>query len=160
MEEGLHNQFNTETQDYPSVVPLESKIFEVASIPNFLHGCLYFLPILSGGNLFIRYICTGSYKGIVPKIIQKLQDVTGLEPNKIFPWELYTEKDLKMHSTTVPATNHETLYTRKVGSEDSGKGNKKSILSIVNSAKLQLHKTYAVIFIHKAKANPSKPVHR
>ena len=36
MEESLHLLFDTQDQDYPPILPLESQIFQVASIPDFL----------------------------------------------------------------------------------------------------------------------------
>ena len=55
-------------QEYPATLPLESKLFAVVAMPNFLQGTLCALSLLYNGNLFVRYIATRSYKGALPKI--------------------------------------------------------------------------------------------
>ena len=160
MEESLHLLFDTQDQDYPPILPLESQIFQVASIPDFLQGTLYVLPLLYHGNLFVRYIASGSYKSALPQILDKLQEKTKIPHNRIFPWEVYTAKDLDLHRKKHSTSNMETTYTRKVGSQDSSRSNKKSVLSLLRNIKPQLDETYTILFIHKAKANPAKPTHR
>ena len=160
MEEALYNLFETEQEDYPSVLPLESKLFDSASIENLLQGMLYVLPLLYNGNLFVRYIATGSYRGFLPQILDKIQQKTTIPSNRIFPWEVYTQKDLQLHKKSVTPKDLETTYTRKIGSQDSFKSNKKGVLPLLNQLKPKLDETYVIVFIHKCKVNAAKPTHR
>ena len=160
MEEALYYFFETEKQDYPSILPLETKLFDSASIENLLQGMLYVLPLLYNGNLFVRYIATGSYRGFVPQILDKIQQKTNIPPNRIFPWEVYTQKDFLLHRKSVTPKDLETTYTRKIGSQDSFKSNKKGVLPLLNQLKPKLNETYVILFIHKAKVNSAKPTHR
>ena len=160
MEEALYYFFETEEQDYPSILPLETKLFDSASIENLLQGMLYVLPLLYNENLFVRYIATGSYRGFLPQILDKIQQKTNIPPNRIFPWEVYTQKDFLLHRKSVTPKDLETTYTRKIGSQDSFKSNKKRVLPLLNQLKPKLDETYAILFIHKAKVNSAKPTHR
>ena len=161
MEEAIYSLFQTEEHDYPSLLPLETKLFDAASFPNLLQGIVYILPLLHQGNLFVRYQCTGSYKGAVEPILELLQRKMKIHPNRIFPWEVNTLKDLQLHRKTFStSTNLETAYTRKIGSQNSTKTNKKGVLPLLNSLKPQLDQTYSIVFIHKAKVNQAKPTHR
>ena len=161
MEEAIYNLFETEEHDYPSLLPLETKLFDSAAFPNLLQGMVYILPLLHNGNLFVHYLCTGAYRESVKPILELLQRKTNIHPNRIFPWELNTLKDLQLHRETFSTkTNLETAYTRKIGSQNSTKTNKKGVLPILNHLKPQLDQTYSIVFIHKAKVNQGKPTHR
>ena len=59
--------------NYPPILPLEYKCFEAASIPNLLQGMLYICPLFYKNSLFVRYIATGAYRGILPKVLHMLQ---------------------------------------------------------------------------------------
>ena len=59
---------------------------------------LYICPLFYKNSLFVRYIATGAYRGILPKVLDMLQKETNLPPSKIFPWQLYTSKDLSLHA--------------------------------------------------------------
>ena len=160
MEQSLFSLFETPDEDYPPALQLEAKLFETAAIPNLLEGFVYILPLYHKGNLFIRYIASGSYKSAVPKLIKEIQDKIGITDEKTFPWELYTTKDFELQSKTKYKGNPETLYNRKIGCQDSSKMNKKSVLALINSMKTQLDQTYSIVFIHKSRAHPAKPTHR
>ena len=90
----LHFVGSGSPTNYPTILPLEYKCFEAASIPNLLQGMLYICPLFYKNSLFVRYIATGTYRGILPKVLDMLQKETNLPPSKIFPWQLYTPKDL------------------------------------------------------------------
>ena len=164
METGLADYFGVDggEANYPTILPLEYKCFEVASIPNLLQGMLYICPLFYKNSLFVRYIATGAYRGILPKVLDMLQKETNLPPSKIFPWQLYTPKDLSLHAEKHPDTGkaYEKIYRRKVGDPDPTKCNKNSILALINGLKNRLDPSNTVIFIHKKKANPNIPIHR
>ena len=107
-----------------------------------------------------RYLATGAYRTVVPRILNLLQEKTGVRQAKILPWEVYTPKDISLygHNMGVPAS--ETTYKRKVGCQDSSRSNKKSVLSLLNGIRKDMDKTYSLVFIHKAKVNPAQPTHR
>ena len=148
--------------NYPPILPLEYKCFEAASIPNLLQGMLYICPLFYKNSLFVRYIATGAYRGILPKVLDMLQKETNLPPSKIFPWQLYTPKDLSLHAEKHPDNGkaYEKIYRRKVGDPDPTKCNKNSILALINGLKNRLDPSNTVIFIHKKKANTNIPIHR
>ena len=164
METGLADYFGVDggEANYPTIFPLEFKCFEAASIPNLLQGMLYICPLFYKNSLFVRYIATGAYRGILPKVLDMLQKETNLPPSKIFPWQLYTPKDLSLHAEKHPDTGkaYEKIYRRKVGDPDPTKCNKNSILALINGLKNTLDPSNTVIFIHKKKANPNNPIHR
>ena len=91
-----------------------------------------------------------------------LQKETNLPPSKIFPWQLYTPKDLSLHAEKHPDTGkaYEKIYRRKVEDPDPTKCNKNCILALINGLKNKLDVNNTVIFIHKKKANPNNPIHR
>ena len=68
--------------------------------PNLLQGFVYILPLYHSGNLFIRYIASGSYKSAVPKLIEQIKKETRVRDDKIYLWELYTSKDFQLQSKT------------------------------------------------------------
>ena len=148
--------------NYPTILPLEYKFFEAASIPNLLQGMLYIYPLLYKNSLFVRYIATGAYRGILPKVLDMLQKETNLPPSKIFPCQLYTPNDLSLHAEKHPDNGkaYEKIYRRKVGDPDPTKCNKNCILALINGFKNKLDVNNTVIFIHKNKANPNNPIHR
>ena len=160
MEEALFSLFETPDEEYPPALQLECKLFETAAIPNLLQGFVYMLPLYHSGNLFIRYIASGSYKSAVPKLIEQIKKITGVRDDKIYLWELYTAKDFQLQSKTSAKGNAETLYNRKIGCSDSTKMNKKSALGLINIMKTQLERTHTIVFVHKSKAHPDKPTHR
>ena len=84
-----------------------------------------------------------------------LQKETNLPPSKIFPWQLYTPKDLSLHAEKHPDNGkaYEKIYRRKVGDPDPKKYNKNCILALINGLKNKLDVNNTVIFIHKKKAN-------
>ena len=155
MEESLFALFETPDEEYPPALQLECKLFETAAIPNLLQGFVYIMPLYHSGNLFIRYIASGSYKSAVPKLIEQIKKKTGVRDDK-----LYTSKDFQLQSKTSAKGNAETLYNRKIGCSDSTKMNKKSALGLINSMKTELDRTHTIVFIHKSKAHPDKPAHR
>ena len=67
METGLADYFGVDggEANYPTILPLEYKCFEAASIPNLLQGMLYICPLFYKNSLFVRYIATGAYRGIL-----------------------------------------------------------------------------------------------
>ena len=75
METGLADYFGVDggEANYPTILPLEYKCFEAASIPNLLQGMLYICPLFYKNSLFVRYIATGAYRGILPKVLDMLQ---------------------------------------------------------------------------------------
>ena len=156
----MFNLFQTEPDSYPPLLPLEAKIFEAAGTPELLQGLLYICPLLFKDKLFMRYIATGVYRTLIPQIIKLIQDKAGVREGQIFPWEVYTEKDLTLHGQNIKLSGGETTYKRKVGCQDSSKSNKKCVLSLLHSIKAQLDQIYCIVFIHKAKANPAQPTHR
>ena len=125
-------------------------------------GMLYICPLFYKKSLFVRYIATEAYRGILPKVLDMLQKETNLPPSKIFPWQLYTPKDLSLHAEKHPDTGkaYEKIYRRKVGDPDPTKCNKNCILAFINGLKNRLDPSNTVIFIHKKKANPNNPIHR
>ena len=78
-------------------------------------GCFISAPCFYKNSLFVRYIATGAYRGILPKVLDMLQKETNLPPSKIFPWQLYTPKDLSLHAEKHPDTGkaYEKIYRRK-----------------------------------------------
>ena len=64
METGLADYFGVDggEANYPTILPLEYKCFEAASIPNLLQGMLYICPLFYKNSLFVRYIATGAYR--------------------------------------------------------------------------------------------------
>ena len=84
METGLADYFGVDggEANYPTILPLEYKCFEAASIPNLLQGMLYICPLFYKNSLFVRYIATGAYRGILPKVLDMLQKETNLPPQK------------------------------------------------------------------------------
>ena len=164
METALADYFGVDggEANYPPILPLEYKCFEAASIPNLLQGMLYICPLFYKNSLFVRYIATGAYRGILPKVLDMLQKETNLPPSKIFPWQLYTPKDLSLHAEKHSDNGkaYEKIYRRKVGDPDPTKCNKNCILALINGLKNRLDPSNTVIFIHKKKANPNNPIHR
>ena len=161
MEQAIYNLFQTQEQDYPSLLPLEAKIFESAAFPNLLQGIVYVVPLLFNGNLFVRYLCTGAYQSAIDPILDILQTKTNIHKSRIYPWKINTLKDLQLQRKTFStSTNLETTYSRKVGSQDSSKTNKTGVLPLLNDLKPQLDGIYSILFIHKAKVNTAKPTHR
>ena len=164
MEEAMFKLFNvdeSQANNYPENIPLEYKLFEVASTPDLLQGLLYVLPIYFEEKLFIRYICSGTYKSILPAIIKLLQDQFKVNERDTYPWELYTEMDIQLNNSRIGTPyNSSTTYKRKVGCENSYKSNKNCIFSILNKCKETTEETFTILFIHKARANPNNPTHR
>ena len=62
METALGDYFGVDggEANYPTILPLEYKCFEAASIPNLLQGMLYICPLFYKNSLFVRYIATGA----------------------------------------------------------------------------------------------------
>ena len=114
MEEALFSLFETPDEEYPPALQLECKLFETAAIPNLLQGFVYMLPLYHSGNLFIRYIASGSYKSAVPKLIEQIKKKTGVRDDKIYLWELYTAKDFQLQSKTSAKGNAEPCTTGKL----------------------------------------------
>ena len=164
MEEGIYNLFNvnsTQPKAYPLNIQLEYKIFEAVSTPDLLHGVLYLLPIFYQGKLFIRYICSGSYTGLLPQMITLLQKEYNVMDKDTYPWEVYTQKDIQMNSSKIGTPHHHpTTYNRKVGSQNTAKSNKNSVFSLLNRCKPSLEESYSILFIHKMQAHPTNPTHR
>ena len=160
METGLADYFGVDggEANYPTILPLEYKFFEAASIPNLLQGMLYICPLFYKNSLFVRYIATGAYRGILPKVLDMLQKETNLPPSKIFPWQLYTPKDLSLHVEKLPDTGkaHEKIYRRKVGDSDPTKCNKNSILALINGLKNWILATLLSLFTRR-KPTPISP---
>ena len=160
METGLTDYFEVDggEANYPTILPLEYKCFEAASIPNLLQGMLYICPLFYKNSLFVRYIATGAYRGILPKVLDMLQKETNLPPSKIFLWQLYTPKDLSLHAEKHPDTGkaYEKIYRRKVGDPDPTKCNKNSILALINGLKNRLDPSNTVIFTRR-KPTPITP---
>ena len=101
----MYYLFDTEEEDYLFILPVECKLFETASIKNLPQGMLYVLPLLYNGNLFVGYIWTGSCRGSIEKILEKIHQKTNILSNKIFSWKIYTQKDLQLHRTLTPKDN-------------------------------------------------------
>lgn len=153
--------FDTEQESYPPILPLESQLMETAGTPGLLQGLLYILPLLYQGKLFVRYITSGSYASLLPQILDILKKRTGIQERNIFPWQVYTPKDLFLHGQKTGAkSDPSTTFNRKVGSQNSMRMNKKSVLGLLNGLKNKLDETYALLFIHKSKASPANPTHR
>ena len=157
METALADYFGVDggEANYPPILPLEYKCFEAASIPNLLQDMLYICLLFYKNSLFVRYIATGAYRGMLPKVLDMLQKETNLPASKIFPWQLYTPKDLSLHADKHPDNGkaYEKIYRRKVGDPDPAKCNKNCILALINGLKNKLDVNNTVIFIHK-KNNP------
>ena len=95
-------------EEHPAIVPLEAKLCEVAALPDFLQGLVYILPLYYQGKLFVRYLCTGTYTSVFTSIIEYLSQKTRIPQDKIFPWEIFTPKDLHLQ-------RKKALGTRKKG---------------------------------------------
>ena len=123
---------------------------------------LYICPLVFQEFFICKVYCNRSLQGILPKVLDMLQKETNLPPSKIFPWQLYTPKDLSVHAEKHPDTGkaYEKIYKRKVGDPDPTKCNKNCILALINGLKNRLDPSNTVIFIHKKKANPNNPIHR
>ena len=157
----LFNVDESQANNYPENIPPEYKLFEVASTPDLLQGLLYVLPIYFEEKLFIRYICSGTYKSILPAIIKLLQDQFKVNERDTYPWELYTEMDIQLNNSRIGTPfKTSTTYKRKVGCENSYKSNKNCIFSLLNKCKETTEETFTILFIHKARANPNNPTHR
>ena len=160
----MYNLFNvdsTQPKAYPLNIQLEYKIFEAVSTPDLLHGVLYLLPIFYQGKLFIRYICSGSYTGLLPQMITLLQKEYNVMDKDTYPWEVYTQNDIQMNSSKIGTPHHHpTTYNRKVGSQNTSKSNKNSVFSLLNRCKPSLEESYSILFIHKMQAHPTNPTHR
>ena len=157
----LLNVDSTQPKAYPLNIQLEYKIFEAVSTPDQLHGVLYLLPIFYQGKLFIRYICSGSYTGLLPQMITLLQKEYNVMDKDAYPWEVYTQKDIQMNSSKIGTPHHHpTTYNRKVGSQNTSKSNKNSVFSLLNRCKPSLEESYSILFIHKTQAHPTNPTHR
>ena len=156
----LFNVDESEEKAYPLNIHLEYKLFEAASTPDLLQGVLYILPIYYQKKLFIRYICSGSYTGILPQVIGLLQTQFNVTEKDTYPWELYTQKDIQMNSTRIGTPHHHpTTYNRKIGCQNTAKSNKNSVFSLLNRCKPILEETYSILAIHKKQANPTNPTH-
>ena len=160
----MYNLFNvdsTQPKAYPLNIQLEYKIFEAVLTPDLLHGVLYLLPIFYQGKLFIRYICSGSYTGLLQQIITLLQKEYNVMDKDTYPWEVYTQKDIQMNSSKIGTPHHHpTTYNREVGSQNTTKSNKNSVFSLLNRCKPSLEESYSILFIHKMQAHPTNPTHR
>ena len=159
----MYNLFNvdsTQPKAYHLNVQLEYKIFESVSTPELLHGVLYFLPIFYQGKLFIRYICSGSYTGLLPQIITLLQQQYNVTDKDTFPWKVYNQKDIQMNSSRIGTPHHyPTTYNRKSGSQNILKSNKNSVFSLLSRCKPLLEETYSILFLHKMQAHLTNPTH-
>ena len=123
---------------------------------------LYICHLFYKNCLFVRYIATGAYRVMLPKVLDLLQKETHVPASKIFPWQLYTPRDLSFHAEKHPDSGkgYENIYRRKVGHTDPEKSNKNSILALIHGLKDKLDQDSTVIFIHKKKANHNNPIHR
>ena len=172
MEEALYETFVMDIQQsdsdqsclpgYPPIIKLEQSLLEVAADPDLLYGLVYILPIKYHQKLFIRYFEAGSYTGFFPTCLELLKHHYQLSSTNIFPWEVFTDSDLEFERKNLKPgrTNTSTKYNRKVGTPKKDKMNNNSILNQVSSLQHILDKTRAVLFIHKARANPDIHTHR
>jgi len=160
IDEGFFN-FGKDTYN-PGIIQLEYSLLEVAAAPAVAQGVFYLFPVLHEGILYVRYLESGIYQGLFPKMIPLLMDAYGVTANVIFPWRVYTCYDLELQQlhrgdTKTPAYRQ---YVRKVGPEDKSRTNQGSIMSQINNNKAKFDSTRSIVFVHKCRANPNNKSHR
>ena len=144
-----------EINSNPGLIQLESQFLDIISSDNIVQSALYMLPIVHQGKLFLRYIEKGVYKGFTGKFSNVIASSLNLESTQIFPWIVYTDKDIceekkrnKYKERT--STGFEQLMYR----------NKKSVGNLILSMESQLDELNAVIYIQIKNPRPNRPTDR
>ena len=164
MENQLHKD-QLFSPNKPGIIKLEHSLLKAAAIPEAVQGLFYMLPLYVDGKLFIRYMESGCYKGFLPKALEHLLESFPhpFHPEKIFPWKVYLDKDVKLQASTSKShtrTDPCRLYNRQVGSEQKNQTNKSSIINQVEELQASLKDHHFLLLVHRRKPNPSKPTHR
>ena len=88
---------------YASIIHKWSLVYQVNTITlhNKKHLLIFYhtatLPHKS--KIYLRYIESGSYRGFLPQAIEHLKKYISLPDCNIFPWEVYTQHDIKLQRT-------------------------------------------------------------
>ena len=113
------------------------------------------MPIVHQGKLFLRFIEKGVYKGFTSKFAPVIAFNLNLDPTQIFPWIVYTEKDISEEGkrnkySDRTSTGFEQLMYR----------NKKSVGNLILGMESQLNQLNAVIYIQMNNPRPNWPTDR
>lgn len=136
----------------PGILKLESQFLDICSTSNLVDSALYIVPVFHNGQLFVRYMEQGIYKGFTSKFKTVLAHKYNIPMTKFLPWMVYTDKDFfesslrnKYHSKNQTARGFEQLMYK----------NKTSVGEIISNLKPKLDTLHCVIYIQKKNARPT-----
>ena len=144
-----------ENNSKPGLIQLESQFLDIISSDNIVQSALYIMPIVHQGKLFLRFIEKGIYKGFTSKFAPVIASNQDLDPTQIFPWIVYTEKDISEEGkrnkySDRTSTGFEQLMYR----------NKKSVGNLILGMESQLNNLNAVIYIQIKNPRPNRSTDR
>ena len=139
----------------PGLIQLEAQFLDIISSDNIVQSALYIMPILHQGKLFLRFMEKGVYKGFTSKFAPVIASNLDLDPTQIFPWIVYTEKDISEE-----AQRNKYSGKTSTGFEQLMYRNKKSLGNLILGMETKLNQLNAVIYIQINNPRPNCPTDR
>ena len=142
---------NKDSSD-PGILKLESQFLDMCSTCNVVDSALYILPVFHNGQLFVRYMEQGIYKGFTSKFKSVLTQKYNIPMTKFLPWMVYTDKDFFESSVR---RKYSSKNQTSRGFEQLMYRNKTSVGELISSLKPKLCTLHCVIYIQKKNARPT-----
>lgn len=140
----------------PGLLKLESQFLDICSCSNLVDSALYLVPIFYNGQVFVRYMEKGMFKGFTSKFRSVLSAHFKIPVQKIVYWMVYTDKDFKEQSTRKYSGKNQVSR----GYEQMMYRNKTSVGELVSSLRSKLDHLKSVIYVQKNNARPTHPEDR
>ena len=136
----------------PGILQLESNFLDIVSTRNVVDSALYIVPVFFQGKLFLRYMETGLYSGFTNKFQHVLATKFGIQPQDIYPWIVYTDKDFTEQSLT---RKYQEKGQTSRGFKQMMYQNDNSFGNTLQRLKPKLDQLKAVFYIQMRNARPS-----